>query len=41
MKGLLYLPRFIRLKAGVNIFIRKFIETFYFPSDFIVVVENF
>ena len=31
----------IRLKAKVNFFIREFLEVFYFPSDFIVVVENF
>ena len=31
----------IRLKAEVNFFIREFLEGFYFPSDFIVVAENF
>ena len=31
----------IRLKASVNIFIRDFLEVFYFPSDFIVAAENF
>ena len=31
----------IRLKAEVNFFIREFLEVFYFPSDFIVVAENF
>ena len=30
-----------RLKAEVNFFIREFLEAFYFPSDFIVVAENF
>ena len=31
----------IILKAEVNFFIREFLEVFYFPSDFIVVAENF
>ena len=31
----------VRLKAEVNFFIREFLEDFYFPSDFIVVAENF
>ena len=31
----------IRLKAAVNNFIREFFEVFYFPSNFIVVAENF
>ena len=31
----------IRLKAEVNFFIREFLEVFYFPSDFLVVAENF
>ena len=30
-----------RLKGIVNFFIREFLKVFYFPSDFIVVVENF
>ena len=30
-----------RLKGVVNFFIREFLKVFYFPSDFIVVVENF
>ena len=41
LKGLLYLALLDRLKAEVNFFIREFGEAFYFPSDFIVVVENF
>ena len=28
-------------KSGVNFFTREFLEVFYFPSDFIVVAENF
>ena len=31
----------IRLKDKVNIFIRKFLEVFYFLSAFIVVIEGF
>ena len=31
----------IRLKVEANLFIREFVEIFYFPSDFIVVAENF
>ena len=31
----------IRLKDEVNLFIRKFLEVFYFPSTFIVVIESF
>ena len=31
----------IRLKAEVNFFIKEFLEDFYFPTDFIVVAENF
>ena len=31
----------IRLEAEENFFIREFLEGFYFPCDFIVVVENF
>ena len=31
----------IRMKAELNFFIREFLEVFYFPSDFIVVAENF
>ena len=30
----------IKLKTEVNFFIRKFLEVFYFPSDFIVVAEK-
>ena len=30
-----------RLKGIVNFFIREFLKVFYFPSDFIVVVEKF
>ena len=30
----------IKLKAEVNFFVRKFLEVFYFPSDFIVVAEK-
>ena len=40
LKGLLYLALLDRLKAEVNFFIREFFEV-YFPSNFIVVVENF
>ena len=29
------------LKGEVNFFIREFLEVFYFPSDFIIVAENF
>ena len=32
---------FIRLKGEVSFFIRESLEVFYFPSDFIVVAENF
>ena len=31
----------IRLQGEVNFFIREFLEVFYFPSDFIIVAENF
>ena len=31
----------IRMKAELNFFIREFLEVFYFPSGFVVVVENF
>ena len=31
----------LKLKADVNFFIRKFLEVFYFPSNFILVAENF
>ena len=31
----------IRLNGEVNFFIRVFLEVFYFPSDFTVVVERF
>ena len=46
LKGLLYLALLVVLlldilKAEVNFFIREFFEVFYFPSDFIVVAENF
>ena len=30
-----------KLKAEVNFFIRENLEVFYFPSDFIIVAENF
>ena len=30
----------IRLKNEVNFIIREFLEVFYFPSDFIVVLGN-
>ena len=29
------------LQGEVNFFIREFLEVFYFPSDFIIVAENF
>ena len=32
---------FIRLKGEVSFFIKESLEVFYFPSDFIVVAENF
>ena len=36
------LNEFERFAVGeVNYFIRKFLEVFYFPSDFIVVAEDF
>ena len=41
LKGLLYLALLDRLKAEINFFIREFFEVIYFPSDFIVVTENF
>ena len=41
LKGLLYLAPSIRLKSEANFFIREILEVFYFPSDFIVVAENF
>ena len=41
LKGFLHLALVDRLKAEVNFFIREFCEIFYFPSDFIVVAENF
>ena len=31
----------LKLKAEVNFFIRKILEVFYFPSNFILVAENF
>ena len=31
----------IRLRSKVYFFIREFLEVFYFPSNFIVVAENF
>ena len=31
----------IRLKAAVNVFISEFFLVFYFPSDFVIVVEHF
>ena len=31
----------VTLKGEVNFFIRECFEVFYFPSDFIVVSENF
>ena len=33
--------RSIRLKDKVNFFIREFLEDFYFPSVFVVVIEDF
>ena len=31
----------IRLKGEVNLFTREFLDIFYFPADFTVVVEKF
>ena len=31
----------IRLKGEVNLFIKEFLEVFYFPSAFVVVIKSF
>ena len=31
----------IKLNGEVNFFFREFLKDFYFPSDFIVLTENF
>ena len=38
LKSLLYL---VLLKGEVNFFVREFLEDFYFPSAFTVVIESF
>ena len=40
LKGLLCLALLDILKAEVNLFIIKFFEVFYFPSDFTFVATN-
>ena len=42
LKSFLYLALLDwKIEIEVNFFIREFLEDFYFPTDFIVVAENF